>query len=114
MGAPMVTVRVPQRFARELHGLLERVISYWRRVIFLGDVCWDEGSDLKAFVDELGEVSNQPFKRLVMASNDLDNSYYVWDQGDVWFCTCPHYTHRLQGTGQTCKHIDAVRKGEEA
>lgn len=29
-------------------------------------------------------------------------------------CTCPHYTHRLIGTGRVCKHVEAAERSLRA
>src|SRR5215831_2456333 len=38
-------------------------------------------------------------------SESRDRTYIV-EPGKS--CTCPHFTHRLIGTGQSCKHMRAV------
>lgn len=30
------------------------------------------------------------------------------NNGKTWSCTCPHWIHRLRGSGTHCKHIDKV------
>ncbi len=44
----------------------------------------------------------------VPSHRGLDNEYTVWlDESPR--CSCIHYTARLAGTGQECKHIASVR-----
>jgi hypothetical protein len=43
---------------------------------------------------------------LAYIGNDKAELYsiYKWPSGRI-SCNCPHFTHRLEGTDQHCKHI---------
>lgn len=49
------------------------------------------------------------FKVRSFSPERQDNEYTVtipqWGEKK---CTCPHFVERLQGTGETCKHIDTI------
>lgn len=42
-------------------------------------------------------------------SSDGAKTYLVSQgTGDSWACSCPHWKYRCNGSGEVCKHIEAV------
>lgn len=70
--------------------------------------------DRDTYLDFLKKRKNdkgKPINRLRKYKHRSDSGaeYIIWRVGNgYWECNCPHFFYRLQGSGKTCKHIDAL------